>query len=136
MEIEQAMKILHPNTTLQALAEVEYFVGFNQGAKREAWDEACDNACVTVCDEIEKLQAENASLRDLLKLAVEDLKSLADCCGHCLHAGVNEDICIRFDLDCKSCIAKDCPCGNCKNESNWQWEHADKLEKLGIEVQQ
>lgn len=72
MEIEQAMKILHPNTTLQALAEVEYFVGFNQGAKREAWDEACDNACVTVCDEIEKLQAENASLRDLLKLAVEN----------------------------------------------------------------
>ena len=58
MKIEQAIKILHPDTTLQALAEVEYLVGFNQGAKREAWDEACDNACVTVCDEIEKLQAE------------------------------------------------------------------------------
>ena len=50
MEIEQAMKILHPDTTLQALAEVECLVGFNQGAKREAWDEACDEACVTVCD--------------------------------------------------------------------------------------
>ena len=134
MEIEQAMKILHPNTTLQALAEVEYFVVFNQIAKREAWDDACVEACITVCDEIEKLQAENASLRDLLKMAVEALKRPTYLCEYCLHAGVNEDICIRCELDCKSCIAKDCPCGNCRGESNWQWQHADKLEKLGIEV--
>ena len=52
--------------------------------------------------EIEKLQAENASLRDLLKLAAEDLKSLADCCEKCLHGNVNEDICRRFDFDCKN----------------------------------
>ena len=138
MEIEQAMKILHPSTTLQALAEVEYFAGFNQSAKREAWDEACDEACVAVCDEIEKLQAENASLRDLLKLAVEDLKLPTYCCVNCLHGSVNEDICEQFDFDCKSCIAKDCPCENCKSDSNWhcwQWQRADKLKNLGIEVQ-
>ena len=55
MEIEQAMKILHPDTTLQALAEVEYYAGFRQGATLEA----CDEACVAVCDEIERLRAEN-----------------------------------------------------------------------------
>lgn len=127
MEIEQAMKILHPDTTLQALAEVAYFAGFNSEI---AEIEAVNDACITVCDEIERLRAENASLRELLKLAVEDLKRPTYLCENCLHAGVNEDNCIRFDFDCKSCIVKDCPCGNCKNESNWQWQHADKLKKL------
>ena len=35
MTYEEAMKILHPNTTLTALAEVEYYGGFNgQEAKK------------------------------------------------------------------------------------------------------
>ncbi len=67
MEIEQAMKILHPDTTLQALAEFAYLAGFRQSVRIEA----CEEACVAVCDEIERLRAENASLRELLKLAVE-----------------------------------------------------------------
>lgn len=93
MEVKQAMKILHPDTTIQALAEVAYLADFRQSAKIEACDEACDEACVTVCDEIEKLQAENTELRELLNLAVKDIK------------------------ECKSCInrAKFRNCEECKN---------------------
>lgn len=46
MTYEQAKKILHPNTTLEILAEIEYYAGFNgEEAKRKAVDEACLVAC-------------------------------------------------------------------------------------------
>ena len=46
MTYEEAMKILHPNTTLTALAEVEYYGGFNgQEAKIKAVEEACLLVC-------------------------------------------------------------------------------------------
>lgn len=42
----EARKILHPNTTLTALAEIEYYAGFNgEEAKRKMVDEACLVAC-------------------------------------------------------------------------------------------
>lgn len=126
MEIEQAMKILHPDTTIQALAEIAYFAGFNQSAKIEACDEACDEACVAVCDEIEKLKAENTSLRDLLKLAVEDLKEQSKYFGHCHYCTISNE-----HGGCK--LGKSIKASVC---NVWQWQHADKLEKLGIEVQQ
>ena len=46
MTYEQAKKILHPDTTLETLAEIEYYAGFNgEEAKRKAVDEACLVAC-------------------------------------------------------------------------------------------
>lgn len=46
MTYEEAKKILHPDTTLTTLAEIEYYSGFNGGtAKRKAIDEACLVAC-------------------------------------------------------------------------------------------
>ena len=46
MTYEEAMKILHPDTTFTALAEVEYYGGFNgQEAKIKAVEEACLLAC-------------------------------------------------------------------------------------------
>ena len=46
MNYAQAKKILHPNTTLETLAEIEYYAGFNgEEAKRKAVDEACLIAC-------------------------------------------------------------------------------------------
>lgn len=42
MTIEEAIKILDPETTRQALAEIEYYAGFRgQEAKIEAVNEAC-----------------------------------------------------------------------------------------------
>lgn len=46
MTYEEARKILHPDTTLQALAEIEYYAGFGgQEAKIKAVEEACSIAC-------------------------------------------------------------------------------------------
>ena len=55
MTNEEAMKILHPNTTLTALAEVEYYGGFNgQEAKIKAVEEACLLACQALEKQIPK----------------------------------------------------------------------------------
>lgn len=46
MTNEEAKRILHPDTTLEALTEIEYYAGFRgEQAKREAVDEACKVAC-------------------------------------------------------------------------------------------
>lgn len=55
MTYEEAIKILHPDTTLTALAEVEYYGGFNgQEAKIKAVEEACLLACQALEKQIPK----------------------------------------------------------------------------------
>ena len=51
MTNEEAMKILHPDTTLTALAEVEYYGGFNG---QEAKIKAVEEACLLACEALEK----------------------------------------------------------------------------------
>ena len=51
MTHEEAMKILHPNTTLTALSEVEYYGGFNG---QEAKIKAVEEACLLACEALEK----------------------------------------------------------------------------------
>ena len=51
MTHEEAMKILHPNTTLTAFAEVEYYGGFNG---QEAKIKAVEEACLLACEALEK----------------------------------------------------------------------------------
>ena len=51
MTCEEAKRILHPDTTLEALTEIEYYAGFRgEQAKREAVDEAC----IVACEALEK----------------------------------------------------------------------------------
>ena len=54
MTLEEAKKILHPDTTFEALAEIEYYGGFNGG---EAKVKACDEACLIACEAIDKVLA-------------------------------------------------------------------------------
>ena len=51
MTNEEAMKILHPDTTFTALAEVEYYGGFNG---QEAKIKAVEEACLLACEALEK----------------------------------------------------------------------------------
>lgn len=51
MTYEEAIKILHQDTTLTALAEVEYYGGFNG---QEAKIKAVEEACIIACDALEK----------------------------------------------------------------------------------
>lgn len=53
MTYEEAKKILHPDTTLETLAEIEYYAGFNgQQAKINAVNEAC----LVACEALDKVQ--------------------------------------------------------------------------------
>lgn len=48
MTIDEAIRILDPKTTAEALAEIEYYGGFRG---EEAMTKACDDACITKsCD--------------------------------------------------------------------------------------
>ena len=47
MNIEQAIKILDPETTKEALAKIEYYAGFNG---KEAKLKAVNEACIIACD--------------------------------------------------------------------------------------
>ena len=46
MDLQTAIRLLHPSTTREALAEIEYYGGFDGRAKAiEAINEACTLAC-------------------------------------------------------------------------------------------
>lgn len=90
-------------------------------------------------EEIITIHKENAELKELLKLAFEDIRGIVigmEECELCKNNDVGENIkyCHKHDFDCKNCeVLKDCKCGQCKGTNNWQWQHADKLKELGVE---
>lgn len=51
MEINKAIEILHPDTTFQAITEIEYYGGFNG---KEKAIEAVNEACIVACECMEK----------------------------------------------------------------------------------
>lgn len=55
MTAAEAKRILHPDTTIEALAEIEYYGGLSgKNAKIAACDEACLVACVALDKQIPK----------------------------------------------------------------------------------
>lgn len=51
MTAEEAIEILHPDTTAQALLRIEHCGGVNG---RQAMKEAVDDACLVACEALEK----------------------------------------------------------------------------------
>lgn len=72
-----------------------------------------------------KLAQENAELKELLQLAVEDMESLSKHFGICHHCINSSGYCNRCKLG-KTVNASFC--------NDWQWQHADKLKELGVEI--
>ena len=60
MTYEEAIKILHPDTTFMALSEVEYFGGFNG---EEAKIKAVEEACVIACEALKKQIPQKPNLK-------------------------------------------------------------------------
>lgn len=55
MTAAEAKRIIHPDTTLEALAEIEYYGGFSgKDAKTATVDEACLVACAALDKQIPK----------------------------------------------------------------------------------
>lgn len=87
MTHEEAMKILHPNTTFTALAEVEYYGGFNgQEAKIKAVEEACLLACQALEKQIPKKPYDIVCC-PLCKIEVELQPIDTEQVTYCLHCG-------------------------------------------------
>lgn len=51
MTIQEAIRLLNPATTAEAIAEIEYYAGFNG---RTAAVQAISDACVIACDIMRK----------------------------------------------------------------------------------
>lgn len=51
MTYEEARKILHPDITLQTLAEIEYYAGFRG---RKAKIKAIEEACLIACESLDR----------------------------------------------------------------------------------
>ena len=56
MDYKEAIRILHPDTTAEALAEIEYYAGFSG---HEAQMKAIEEACLLACKAME--EADNGS---------------------------------------------------------------------------
>ena len=93
MTYEEAIKILHPDTTFTALAEVEYYGGFNgQEAKIKAVEEACLLACKALEKQIPKKPTRT---NGGLSIAKKDFYTKCQLCNHNI-PGVVRDARMRF----------------------------------------
>ena len=51
MTAQEAIKLLHPDTTKEAIAEIKYYCGFHG---KEAAIKAIEEACLLACEALEK----------------------------------------------------------------------------------
>lgn len=94
MTHEEAIKILHPDTTLMALAEVEYFGGFNG---KEAKIKAVEEACVVACEALEKQIPKKPN--DKFNVPYDVLA-----CGLCPSCGLGVNSYMKFCSECGQAI--------------------------------
>lgn len=52
MDMQQAIRLLHPDTTREALAEAEYYGGFNGHEQAIA---LINEACIVACDTMQRV---------------------------------------------------------------------------------
>ena len=108
----------------------------NEELKKEVklWEQGRE-AIANQAKLVEKISFENSKkyfeekvkkdkLAELLKLAIEDMKSLSKNFGICHHCINSSGYCNRCKLG-KTVNASFC--------NDWQWQHADKLRGLGVE---
>ena len=73
MTIEQAIRLLDPKTTKDAIAEIEYKAGFNGKAESvKAVEEACKLACEIMRDHQVTEKAYQMAIEDDIKVTMEN----------------------------------------------------------------
>ena len=104
MSIEEAIRILNPETSADTIAEIEYYAGFNKDKPIEKVNEACEVACKVMKEHLEDVETMFAG-----KDSYDDLKQLS------------QDRLIGLFFKTKKLFNKAC-------------ERCDKLEKENIEL--
>ncbi len=82
--------------------------------------------------EIEQLQKENTDLKELLRLAVSANREYGEC-ECCKYEAKDDTPCEEADYNCMYC-GEECACRDCRESSNWSWQHADRAREVGVEV--
>lgn len=129
MDYKEAYEILHPDTTRQKLAEIEYYGGF---AGQQKAIEAVNEACVVACEAILELQLYK---ENKLCLIPEDVysKQCAELDEY-KQLGTPEEVKAAVEKQKKVKVIKAydsdvdshwCSCGNCTK--GLCWEHGIKI---------
>lgn len=129
MDLHEAYEILHPDTTRQKLAEIEYYGGF---AGQQKAIEAVNEACVVACEAILELQLYK---ENKLCLIPEDVysKQCAELDEY-KQLGTPEEVKAAVEKQKKVKVIKAydsdvdshwCSCGNCTK--GLCWEHGIKI---------
>lgn len=87
---QEAFKILHPDTTVESIAEIKYYAGFKG---REAGIKAVEDACVVACEALEKQMSKKPDYEgDGYDENGNLIYDYAKCpiCGHDFEEGIND----------------------------------------------
>lgn len=79
MSIEEAIRILNPETSADAIAEIEYYAGFNRNRAIEKVEEACIIACDIMREHLEDTEtvfSDKVSYENLNQMSKERLVGL------------------------------------------------------------
>lgn len=109
MTIEEAIKILHPDTTFETITEIEYYGGFK--GKEKAM-EAVNEACVLACEALEKQMPKKPICKEMPYSEEVGLNDELHCptCGAYVGyftEGMNEPEQMEYCNECGQHIAKD-----------------------------
>ena len=96
---------------------------------REIWGQYKTNEKLSMYEiRIDELNEDNEALREILALAMKDIKHM-DNCTTCQHQDSDPDC----DCECDKCMSETCVCVKCSNDENWRWKHADQFDcVLGV----
>ena len=80
MSIEEAIRILDPETSADAIAEIKYYAGFNKEKAIEKVEEACILACDIMREYLKMLldKINNQSIVFDVDKVIKELEKLAD----------------------------------------------------------
>ena len=124
MTIEQAIRLLDPETTAEAIAEIEYYRGFHgRTAGVQAVSDACDLAC--------EIMSEHQQTKDALagmEIMLETAQSAAQTFERQLNAALDD-----LRGSCRACKYSDPgytsnECFDCIRGSSWEWRGEPKEE--------
>lgn len=79
ISVEEAIRILDPETLADAIAEIEYYAGFNRDNPIEKVNEACEVACDIMREhlkDVETMFSDNDSYEDLKQMSHEKVIDL------------------------------------------------------------